>query len=34
MTTDMIAILLGVIIGLLAGIPCALLLRVVESWLD
>jgi len=34
MTTDIIAILLGVVIGLLASVPFTALIRVVRRWLD
>jgi type III secretory pathway component EscT len=33
MTTDIIAILLGVVIGLLASIPFTALLKAVRAWL-
>ena len=34
MTTDIIAILLGVVIGLLASIPFTALIRAVKKWVD
>jgi len=34
MTTDMIAILLGVVIGMVASIPFTALIRAVKAWLD
>lgn len=34
MNTDIIAIMLGVFIGLLASIPFMVLLRAVRAWVD
>jgi len=34
MTTDIIAILLGIVIGLLASIPFTILIRAVGRWLN